>query len=395
MKKKIYCLMVILIIIGISISCNSKENIKSTSKGNVEVEKDSSEKLDNSKIEDKNNNNNIDINENDKKDIENDKEEYLNIEKEDNQDIVKEENTDKTEKDNEDIAVDDNKDIVVEDEDEKSNNKDIEESTDIEESKDIIEQIEFIVNNEINKSSGTYSVAFKDFNTGKSTSINNSKTKSASTIKIFIIIELYNQVRDGKIDLNQVITITKDMIVGGAGIIQNNPVGSTYTINELMNLMMTKSDNTATNIIMDIVGIKNINTTISNLGCRSTALNRKMMDFNAINNGLDNYTSVTDLLNVLDKLYNSNCVGSGYDEKIIDIMKQHQLKTKIPSKLPSNVVVAHKSGELGGVENDAGIVFTSKGAYILSITSREGGNSQEITTISNISKRIYDIYIAY
>ena len=194
---------------------------------------------------------------------------------------------------------------------------------------------------------GNYSVVFKDLNENDSLSINNSKMPSASTIKIYVMIEAYNQVNQGKISLRDTVTLNDSMIVGGSGVLQYEPVGTEVTIEELINLMMVESDNVAANILIDKLGMTNINTTIKSLGCVDTELNRKMMDIEALNKGIENYTSVNDLSLVLEKLYKNQCIESQYDKLMLDTMKQHQLKSKIPNELPEGVVVAHKSGELG------------------------------------------------
>ena len=242
---------------------------------------------------------------------------------------------------------------------------------------------------------GNYSVVFKDLNENDSLSINNSKMPSASTIKIYVMIEAYNQVNQGKISLRDTVTLNDSMIVGGSGVLQYEPVGTEVTIEELINLMMVESDNVAANILIDKLGMTNINTTIKSLGCVDTELNRKMMDIEALNKGIENYTSVNDLSLVLEKLYKNQCIESQYDKLMLDTMKQHQLKSKIPNELPEGVVVAHKSGELGGIENDAGIIYTDKGAYVLCILTNNGTSSEQVMAISDVSREIYDKYMEY
>ena len=218
---------------------------------------------------------------------------------------------------------------------------------------------------------------------------------SASTIKIYVMIEAYNQVNQGKISLRDTVTLNDSMIVGGSGVLQYEPVGTEVTIEELINLMMVESDNVAANILIDKLGMTNINTTIKSLGCVDTELNRKMMDIEALNKGIENYTSVNDLSLVLEKLYKNQCIESQYDKLMLDTMKQHQLKSKIPNELPEGVVVAHKSGELGGIENDAGIIYTDKGAYVLCILTNNGTSSEQVMAISDVSREIYDKYMEY
>lgn len=242
---------------------------------------------------------------------------------------------------------------------------------------------------------GNYSLAFMDLNQSQSISINNEKTVAASVIKIYIMIEAYYQVYNNELALNKQITLTNSMKTDGSGVIQSAPEGTKYTIEELINFMMIKSDNTAANILIDILGMNNINDRIKALGCVDTELNRKMMDEEAINKGIENYISVDDLCLTFTKLYNGQCINKQYDDYMINIMKKNETKSKIPSKLPNGVEVASKSGEYLGVQNDAGIVFTDKGAYILCITTKDGKEQEQVSSISDISKYIYDNYINY
>lgn len=242
---------------------------------------------------------------------------------------------------------------------------------------------------------GNYSVSFKDINEVDSVSINSKKAPAASTIKIYVMVEAYNQVNNGRVNLNDTISLNDSMKVHGSGKLQYEPSGTKLSIEELIKLMMVESDNTAANIMIDKLGMDNINSTIKALGGKDTELNRKMMDLESLNKGIDNYTSTDDLTLILSKLYNGQAVNSKYDNKMLDIMKGHQLKSKIPNKLPEGTVVAHKSGEMGGIENDAAIVYTDKGAYILCILTDNGKSEEQVMAISDISREIYNQYMEY
>lgn len=242
---------------------------------------------------------------------------------------------------------------------------------------------------------GEYSLAFRDLNQASSLSINSEKTVAASTIKMFIMIEAFEQIKSGNLRESDTIVLQDSMKAGGSGILAKEEVGKRLTISELISLMMIKSDNTAANILIDKLGMSKINNTIKALGCINTELNRKMMDESAIKNGIENYTSVDDMCLLLSKIYNNQCIDSIYDNKMLSIMKQNETKSKIPNELPEGVEVANKSGEYEGVQNDAGIIFTDKGAYILCVTTRDGEVDSQVSSISSISKIMYDYYIKY
>lgn len=289
----------------------------------------------------------------------------------------------------------------IEDNELKTNHSIINEKHDLAYAK-LKEDLSYEVNSYFSNINCDYSLIFADITTldyfgtsNYSNDIKNTKSPSASVIKIFIIVEAYNQSNKGIINLESTIILQENMKVGGSGILSSKPNGIAVTIDELIYLMMTESDNTATNILIDIIGMDNINTKIKELGCSNTELNRKMMDAESINVGIDNYTSVYDLYLTLMQLYNNKCINEFYDNKIIDIMKCSKSTTKIPNLLPDDVLIAHKTGELSGIENDSGIIFTKYGDYILCILTENGSNGSEIEAISGLSKNIYDLFTKY
>lgn len=258
---------------------------------------------------------------------------------------------------------------------------------------DLQDSIKNITTENFSNITSDYSLAFKDLSSIDTLSINSTKTISASTIKIYIMIEAFNQAKLGNINLDDTIVLEENMKTGGSGVLSNEESGKTLTINELITLMMIKSDNTAANILIDNLGMENINTSIKKLGCTDTELNRKMMDSNAIEKGIENYTSVNDLCLTLEKLYNKKCIDEHYDNLMLEIMNKNENHTKIPKLLPDTVSIANKSGEYTGIENDAAIVTTDKGTYVLCITTSKGGSGSQINAINNTSLDIYNKFI--
>lgn len=228
------------------------------------------------------------------------------------------------------------------------------------------------------KTSGTYAVGVKDLSNGRTFFINscNKQMQSASLIKIFIMMHVFKAEKD-----------------------QN--IIATENTKQLINLMITKSDNSATNKLIDLYNMKYINKTISSLGFKNTFLKRKMLDDTSRQKGIDNLTTVNDLMNALDMIYNQKCLGKEYDNQMLNILKNQQLNSKIPSSLPKGTIVAHKTGELpfdtmfqnSGVQNDAGIIYAPHKRYILCIMSeRIKDANSSISAISNISKVVWDYF---
>ena len=182
-------------------------------------------------------------------------------------------------------------------------------------------------------------------------------------------------------------------LVAGSGILQELPVGTHRTVSELIELMITESDNIATNLLIDLLGVETINARIHSLGCSETILRRRMMDFAAAEAGRDNLTSARDVIRLLTRLYNANCVGAEADATMCSILERQTDRCKIPLLLPSDTICQHKTGELPGAEHDAGIVRTSKGTYLIAIMSDDLPDPEHgRQVIAQLSRIIYDWY---
>ena len=146
---------------------------------------------------------------------------------------------------------------------------------------------------------------------------NSKPMRSASMIKVFILAAAMEKVQNGEIFLDETIILKSSDKVGGAGILAGYSSGSEFSLREILRLMITESDNTATNIVIDRIGMSAINNYISKNNYTDTILRRKMMDMDAIYAGRENFSSVKDLGNIFVKIYNHNCVSENCDEIMI------------------------------------------------------------------------------
>ena len=209
-------------------------------------------------------------------------------------------------------------------------------------------------------------------------------------IKIYIMAEAYRQVKAGMLSLDEKYTITNKVKVGGSGILQGAPGGTIKTMQELIDLMIIESDNTATNIMIDRLSIDKINELCSSLGMTNTLLQRKMMDFESVKQGRENYTSVVDLGNMLEKIYYGQCIGQEQDAAMIKVLLRQEDNDKIPALLPAKVRVAHKTGELEGAIHDGGIVFGTPKNYIMCVMTENVRNPHSVVNdIAQLSRDIY------
>jgi len=247
-----------------------------------------------------------------------------------------------------------------------------------------------LLSNILSTTTGIYSIAVKNLTTSQQLTITPVRLRSASLIKIFIMIEAFRQADLGQLNLAEEQLILAADQVGGAGPLEVVPPGTKQTWYQLIELMITESDNTATNILINKISQGAINATIRSLGCHDTTLQRKMMDFTSAEQGLENYTSVTDITSVLEKLYFHRCLSPKRDQEMLNILKNQQDRCKIPQGLPEEIIVANKTGELDGVEHDAGIVYHPDNPFIITIMTEalpDAIKGQAI--IAELTKTVY------
>jgi len=194
---------------------------------------------------------------------------------------------------------------------------------------------------------------------------------AASVIKLPILIEAMEWVKEGKLNLDEKHTLLATEKTGGSGILGTYPAGSTLAYQDLITLMMTHSDNTATNILIQKLGMDAINRRDQSLGLKQTRLNRVMMDTLAAKQGRENYVTAREMNSLLKKIYHHEVATPVLCDQMIDILKNNRDTLTIPRLLPKTVAIAHKTGMLAYVRGDVGIVYRNdgpaKGPFVLSV----------------------------
>ena len=219
---------------------------------------------------------------------------------------------------------------------------------------------------------------------------NSKPMRSASMIKVFILACVMDKANHGELSLDETITLRSSDKVGGAGILAGYTSGTNLTLREVLELMITHSDNTATNIVIDRVGMNAINDYIRREGYGDTVLRRKMMDYNAIAAGRENFSSVRDLGTFFLKLYNYECVGEAYDKIMLEFLVKQTDTDCLPAALPDKQI-AHKTGALDGLYDDGGIIYSDAGDAVLVImTENFTGEYNTIQHMKAFARAVID-----
>jgi beta-lactamase class A len=240
------------------------------------------------------------------------------------------------------------------------------------------------------RSDAIVGIAVKDLRTGELFTVNAGDVfPTASSIKIFILTEVYRQAAAGKFKLTDIKPLPVSARVAGSGILSMLGEKSvSMSIRDYCVLMMNLSDNTATNLLIDLVGMKNVNDFAMKNGCTSTKLQRIMMDVQAAKEGRENISSPSDFLTILDKLQNGEVVSKQASDDMLSMMKLEK-EGWLKSGIPPGVSIANKAGDIEGIKCDAGIVYLENAPYIICVMTKMLLNDSDggplITEISDIA----------
>jgi beta-lactamase class A len=250
--------------------------------------------------------------------------------------------------------------------------------------------------NEVDRNlDGVLAVAILDLSTGQKFLLHADEVMpTASSIKIAVLAELYRQAQQGKLKLTDFYTLQSSDLVGGSGITSVLTPGTTrLTLRDVAGLMISVSDNSAANVIIDRVGMENVNALLDSLGLTHTRLRRKMMDLKAAGEGRENIATPREMMLLLANLYRGKVLNKQMTQDFFNLISVHK-ESYIPRELPEDLKVANKPGELEGVRNDSGIVFTGKRPYVISVMTtylrRERDGGEAIIKISNAAYRMFD-----
>ena len=264
------------------------------------------------------------------------------------------------------------------------------------------------IQKELAKNKGTFALAFKNLTSGEEILINEKESfHAASTMKTPILIEAYKQAEAKKFSIDDNLIIKNDFksIVDGS-IFSLDPkddsefelykkIGSKVKIYDLLYLMIIKSSNLATNIIIDLVGAQNANNTMREIGAMDIQVLRGVEDGKAFRKGLNNTSTAYDQMLIFSKMAQGKIVNKASSDEMIKILLDQEFKDKIPANLPKSVKVAHKTGWITGVNHDAGIVFLPDGRkYVLVFHAKNlEDDKAAVKSMAKISKMIYDYVV--
>lgn len=233
---------------------------------------------------------------------------------------------------------------------------------------------------------------YEDLTTGERAEFQGAEAMTAaSVIKIPVMVELFRQLEAGILREDQIIATRDCDRVPICGVLTLMHTGLEITPLDLCYLMITISDNMATNMLIDLLGIENIRSTMQTLGMQVSALGRKLFEKRPEFRPLRNYICAGEMGRLLAAMYRGEVISKQASARMLEILSAQQLNNKIPFLLPLDMHIAHKTGEDDGVTHDVGIVY-AKRPFVVCFTGNQVEAGEYNYLMARISKCLLDAH---
>ena len=218
---------------------------------------------------------------------------------------------------------------------------------------------------------GHVGIAVEDVATGATTGINaGSEMPAASTIKIPVMVEVFRQLAAGNFDLNTRVTLLRSDKDWGSGDLCGGRAGTSYPVSRLLALMIDVSDNTATNMLIRLVGRPHINQEMEDLGLTHT----RLTDFIRSEGPHIRWalrSSPADMAHLLRAMAKNQLIDEWSSRQMLAILTGQKHNSLLPEPLPAGTQIAHKTGTLHDTLNDVGIVYEGEDPYVIAVMTTD------------------------
>jgi beta-lactamase class A len=229
---------------------------------------------------------------------------------------------------------------------------------------------------EVAQFKGKVSLFAKNLDTGVSYALDSdNRVRTASTIKVAIMVEAFASVAEGKAKWTDEVVLTNAKKVPGSGVLQDLSDGLKLTLRDAMTLMMTVSDNTATNLVLDVLTTDAVNARMDSLGLKQTRVLRKIGGGGTSKAGEDpalkpfgtGVTTPHEMATLLEKIERGQIINPAACKEMIDLMKREQHRDGIGRAI-TDTEMATKAGALDRLRSDVGIIYSKQGRVVMAIT---------------------------
>ena len=209
--------------------------------------------------------------------------------------------------------------------------------------------------------------------------------EAASLVKLPILVELARRIESGELGREDTMVFEERFRVGGSGVLQQRPAGEVCTLEQLATWMIAESDNVATDMLLERLGLATIHDRAQKLGLRATTVERTIFDFAAIDSGRDNRVCARDAAWLLAEMAANRLPGSGW---MLEILEKTRRRDLLVAGLPAGVRVAHKTGQLEGFLHEAVLVLEEPEVLMVVLTA-QSGEEEARDFMKTLAKQVY------
>ncbi len=241
---------------------------------------------------------------------------------------------------------------------------------------------------------GKVGIYIKDIATGKTWEYNADRLfPSASLIKVPIMAAVCDKIKLGAFTLDTQIKLTRHERVGGSGSLKWVRDGTSLSVMEIIYKMITESDNTATRMLIDYVGMNYLSGAFINMGLARTNITPEGMSLTSGRVPRENLTTAREMASLMDRIYSGTLVDKESSEFMLEVLKHNKSKSRLRKGLPIGWEIGHKTGLLRRACHDVGIVFSPRGDYVIAVLTSEAPNYTTAKNfISKVAKLTYQYY---
>ena len=216
---------------------------------------------------------------------------------------------------------------------------------------------------------------------------------SASLVKLPLMVATFQAIKEGRISLQTVVTMKRRDRRGGSGRLRFCRTGSAFTVSELLDHMIGESDNTATHLLVDLLGFDYINQVFERIGLKETRIHPEGLSLTWRRVQNENYTTPREMAFVLEKIYRKEMVSREASAEMVEILKRAGYRDRLARYLPLDWQLAHKTGLLRRACHDCGIVYSPEGDFLVCVLTAHNRNYRRAKRfIALIGRRTFNFY---